>query len=148
MDHHPVPEADCDGVLPASEVMNNAALKAYIVSCIHRPLLIPTFKGWITYKQILRSLGCNVLIKNQHLRKERGLGRRGQKRKSNCDKTQQGSLQPALPTRIFHIGPKWLVFIHLPHLVNSYPKKGGDIRRCDFLQLHRMWSCWRVGDAC
>lgn len=106
MDYHLVPEAVCDGVLTASEVMDNAALKAYTYNCVRRPLLIPTFKGWITYKQILRSLGCNIFIKNGHLRKERGVSKIGQKRKSNCDKTQQGSLEQVLPIRIFHTGPK------------------------------------------
>lgn len=86
MDHYLVPEAVCDGILAASEVINNAALKAYSDTCVRKSLLRPTFKGLITCKQILRSLRCNIFIKNRHLRRERGVSKIGQKRNQTVTK--------------------------------------------------------------
>lgn len=104
------------GVLTASQVMNNAALKVYSYTCFVRCSLVPTFKGWITYKQILRSLGCNIFTRNQHISRKKAISMTGQKRNKN----------------------NW-VLIHLPYSITRCRllKTGGDIGQCDFLQLRQ-----------
>ena len=96
--------------------MNNAAKKVYSYTCFVRRSLVPTFKGCITYKQILRSLGCNIFTRNQHVRRDRAISMTGQKRDQS----------------------HW-VLIQLLHSITwcRLPQTGGDVGPCGFLQLRQ-----------